>query len=771
MKLTEQSKKQKIDTNSTYFIVLLFITGYLLIDFLPSFKTIDSGSTHYLYLALLNIITGIYCYYNSQMLHQDLIWIYKKSSILKVYAFFLFFCAVSIITAGNVSLALVSFSKLLIVFCLFVNLTMLLYNRLNLLFSIVLIVGISVLIQSIVILVDFYKTLDLFAIKGNTGNINILAASLNIKVPFLIIGIIHFTRWKRILLVLALLLSTTIILLTSSRATFLGLVLIVFIFLFFYARVYSFKKTDYIKISFVLLPLLISGIVTNLIFAKLGDSERFKSIGNRISQIDPEDGSAKLRLQFWDNALKMIAEKPVSGIGVGNWKIGSLPYEKAFIDDSNISSNAHNDFMEVTAETGILNGLIYIALFVLLFFSNIKKILKSGKKGTQLVALLNLMLLVSYGFDALLNFPLYIPVMQLGFSFLLALTVINGSIPDTIKGTFFNSKAILCTTIGIGVVCFCFAFFQFRASQFEYKFKIYRALYSVDNVLPETGSLLESKDIINNSPKFPSVSYYSEPFIEYAGVSLFYEKKYDEALLYFKKANKINPHLGNSDWYIHKIELSKGNIDRAYEHAKIAFYKRPRNSDFYLAALFMANEKKDTLEMLKIHNQFSEYRKMPSNWINTSDALRLSGYSTKNLISFIDQGLATFPKDSLLLKRKDFFTNTVRDSYLLQAQQYGAEQKFEKALEYYKKALNEDPNNSIILQNIGICYFKQNQYKNAIYYLLKIENDDLVDGKTEYILGASYLGINNRKKGCWYLNLSKNKNFELADELVQKLCK
>lgn len=757
---------------------ILFIIGYLLIDFLPSFKTIERFSPQYVYLGIVNIVIGVYYYCNPKWIPQSLISIFRTSTILKIYVAFLFLCGLSIITAINVSLAVVAFSKLLIVFCMFLNLTILLHNRLSLLFKITFFVGISVLIQSALILFDFSKTLDLSTIKGNYGNINILAASLNIKIPFLILGIIHFSNWKRALLISALFLSVILIFLTGSRATFLGLTLQIIVFLVFYIKINGIKRTEIIKIGCILLPIVFSFVFSNIILEKYGNSERYKSIGNRIGQIElsdnPTDSSAKLRLDFWKNASEIIAENPLQGVGIGNWKIKSLAYENTLIDDSNISSNAHNDFLELMAETGVVNGLLYLSLFVFILFIAVKKILKSNEKEVQLIGILTLMLLFSYGFDAALNFPLYIPAVQFGFCFLLALSLVNKKEIESdseSEKTKLIIKILPVAIVIMSVVCLYFAFLQFRASQLEYKFKVYQGVYRANDMLPETGRLLESSDIISHLPKFPTLSYYSEPFVEYAGVSLFYEKKYKEALHYFELAQKLNPYMGNSDWYIHKIAFNEGDIDKAYKYAKIAFNKRPRNRDFYSSALFIANEKKDTLEMMKIHNKFSKYRKMPSNWVNTSKALQLSGYSNKKLLSFLDEGLVAFPEDSLLLERKSDVLHISRDNYLVKAKEYGDQQKFDLAITYYQKALKEDPENTLTIQNIGVCYFKLNQYQKAINSLSKIaDSPSLTDGTVAYVLGVSYIAIQDKAKGCKYLGIAKEKNFPGAEELIRRFC-
>ena len=769
-----KTENQKEENEKANLISALFLILYLLIDFLPSFKTIEKVSSQYLYLAVINIIIGLYFYYRPMIFSFDKVVLFRNSYVLKIYLLFLFLSGISIFSAGNISLALVSFSHLLIAFGMLANITLILYNKWDIVFKFSLLCGISILIQSDLILFDFTKTLDLSTIKGSTENINTLAATLNIKVPFLLLGILHFSNWKRIILVCAFLLSTVIILLTSSRATFLGLTAQLLIILLCFKSVFLYNKRDYVKLLYIIIPFVVSIFGVNLVFDKVGNSERYKSVENRITQIVTEESSSQLRLNFWNNALDLSAKKPIFGIGIGNWKLESLPYEKTILNGGDISSNTHNDFLEIMTETGLVNSLLYFSLFVFLFFINLKRIVYSEEKQTKIIAVLCMMLVCSYFVDAFFNFPLHIPSIQLGFCCLIALTLLN----DIKKTIVTDTTATICTSKGtllfvfMGVICLYFAFTQFKASQLEYKFKIYQLLYRTNGTLPTNEFKLSSKSIIANLPNFPNVSLYGEPFVEYAGIALYNEEKDEEALMYFRKAIKINPFMGNSDWYIHKLELKRGNINNAYKYAKSAFYKRPRNSDFYYAAISMANEKKDTIEILKIHNLFTKYIKKPEYWIHTATALQLSNYSRKNLMAFVDKGLKEFPKDTLLTAKKDSYVYRERDLYIKQGMGFESKSQFDQAIVYYKKALNEDPHNEIIIQNLGVCYFKLYQFETAKSYLLKIvDKSSLKDGKTEYVLGVCYIVLKNREKGCFYLNEAKNKNYTTAEDLLDKYCK
>ena len=202
------AQDHKLENNYFELITLFFTIGFLIIDFLPQFRSIEIIGPQYFYLSILNILIGIFIYNNPSIIPQNLISIYKKSYLIKAYLLFLLFCGISLFAARNLSLGIVSITRLIIAFFTLINFSILLYNRLNLIYKIIFFIGISVLIQSFLELYNFVqisKTSSILnalsTLKGNTGNINIFSASLSIKIPFLLIGIFHFTEWKKWLLV------------------------------------------------------------------------------------------------------------------------------------------------------------------------------------------------------------------------------------------------------------------------------------------------------------------------------------------------------------------------------------------------------------------------------------------------------------------------------------------------------------------------------------------------------------------------------------------
>ncbi|WP_291150775.1 O-antigen ligase family protein [Flavobacterium sp. UBA7680] len=749
------------------FIVLLFISALLIIDFLPYFKSAEIINPQFLYLSVLNVIIAAYFYCNLSLIATDTFSSIKRNYIFKLYLTFLFFCAISYFAAKNTSLVFTRFTEIVIIFSLFINLSILLKNKLHLLYKIILIISISALIQSwqqlchFIIIPRHASIMDLLnGMKGNTGNINILAASLTIKIPFLLLGITHFKTYKKWFLVFILFSVTSVVFLTGARTPFINLFLIYLIYIIYLLKEYSFKRASISKVLFLIIPILAAILFANSIFEKSKDKGRFTSLENRVSKIN-NDESSKLRLAFWGNALKITKKAPLTGIGLGNYQVESIPYERTTSNDSMVSLHTHNDFLEILAETGIINGFIYLSIFICLFFINLKKIIKPKDKESQIIALLTLLLLIVYGIDSFFNFPMYRPTMAIFFSFILALSLTNSEINQfALPNKIFSLKIITPIIIVVSILTSYSAFVIYKSSNLEY-------LIARDDINVNLKGFLTGDEVVKKMPAYPNTLSSSESFYEYAGIYYVREKQYDKALKCFSKANKINGYSGRIEFYKHVISKHKGNIDSAYVYAKQAFYLRPRNYDIFNTALKYAISKRDTTEIVKQHNLFSQYRPMPQTWDLAVRGLKYSGYNDQNLLKFIDQGLKKFPQDSALTVQRNQLLIT---SYLTGGQNFENKSDLNNALQSYEKALKIDPKNVYISQNIGFNYLKQGQNKKAINALLEaLKYPGLKDGKTEFFLGIAYLRENDKTNALKYFNLSKDKNYPAAKQLMSKM--
>lgn len=756
--IIKETKRKKIISN---FLVLAVISSLLVIDFFPYFKTFEIINPQFLYLSLINLILGLYFYFNSDITSAAVFPLLKRSVIFKLYCVFILLCGVSIFAAKNVPLVYTKLTEIVIVFCLFINLTILLKDKLDILYKIILVVGISAFIQAWQQLYNFIiipknaSIIDLLnTMKGNTGNINILAASLTIKVPFLLLGITYFSGYKKFFLLAVLFSVTTVIFLTGARTPLINLFLIYLIYSTYLLK-NSFAKSSFIKILYLIIPVLTAILFANSIFEKSKDKGRYQSLENRVSQINTEDASSQARLIYWGNAIEMTKKNPILGIGFGNYQVESIPYERTFENDSNVSLHVHNDFLEIFAETGVINGLIYFALFVFLFIVNLKNVVKSEESNNAIVSLLTLLVVIVYGVDSFFNFPMYRPTMSIFFSLMIALTVVNKFNHKNLASSTKIVKIISAFLIVVSTATSFSAYIIFKASNLEY-------LIASDNINMNEKGLLTGDEVVRRMPKYPNTFNTSESFYEYAAIYYIREKNYEKALNCFSKASKINPYSGRIDFYKQIICAQKGNIDSAYIYAKKAFYLRPRNMTLFKAAMSYATRNKDSAEVLKIHKLYTKFRNEPLAWNLAGVGLQSSGADYKRLSNFIDEGLKTLPNDSTLIKQKNSFLLT---HYLVQGQEYGVQGNRAKEMESYQKALKIDPENIYALQNVAFCYYNTGKNDLAIKFFKKtLEYPGSDNGKIEYYIGICYLNLNDNTNANKYFELSKNKNYLPAKE-------
>lgn len=86
------------------------------------------------------------------------------------------------------------------------------------------------------------------------------------------------------------------------------------------------------------------------------------------SSFNLKEGSNKGRIETWRQAVGVILDHPVIGVGIGNYPLAIKPtatYREPIY--------AHNTYLDIAAETGILNALIWISLLVSAAVAFLKK--------------------------------------------------------------------------------------------------------------------------------------------------------------------------------------------------------------------------------------------------------------------------------------------------------------------------------------------------------------------------------------------------------------
>jgi probable O-glycosylation ligase (exosortase A-associated) len=129
------------------------------------------------------------------------------------------------------------------------------------------------------------------------------------------------------------------IFLTGSRGALLGFGVTTLIFILLSKRKYF---------AILIIPLL-------LIFFQLQGGSVMKERSNTITSYEGE-ASAESRLTVWSAGLKMVADHPITGVGVGSF-MTALPF---YSDLPPII--AHNTLVQFSAESGLGAGICYLMI-------------------------------------------------------------------------------------------------------------------------------------------------------------------------------------------------------------------------------------------------------------------------------------------------------------------------------------------------------------------------------------------------------------------------
>ena len=108
--------------------------------------------------------------------------------------------------------------------------------------------------------------------------------------------------------------------------------------------------------------------------------------------------------------MNHFKSNPVFGVGIGNWKLSSIFYDKEDINGYIVPYHAHSDFIQLGAELGIIGFILYFGIFLLAVFFVIVILFKSDlDSDKKLFVFFLLMSLGVYFIDANLNFPIARP--------------------------------------------------------------------------------------------------------------------------------------------------------------------------------------------------------------------------------------------------------------------------------------------------------------------------------------------------------------------------
>jgi O-antigen ligase/Tfp pilus assembly protein PilF len=768
------SKQTALDTSN--FFPSILILGFLLVGFIPNWEAVDKIAPQWLYLSVLNLLCGLYLFIHRRNYQERFVAVLSSYMSL-FYIGFVAWAALSYFYAINPTEVLVNIVRHFNTLFMFLHLGILLYNikDKNRLLSLAIMAILSIEVYAVLQqALEMYKAggINPGVLKGVTANRNITAFSIAIKIPYVLYLIARASKlWVRIAYALLVLLSLFSLSIIQSRASFVAAALIGLLLLFWTAVNY-FKTRSIKEFSFnlyYLLPLVLALVLNQILISDKGADALSRAATISVST---NDGSVNQRLRYYEDVLTHITKNPIMGVGIGNWKLTSIDYDKQDITGYVVPYHAHSDFIQLGAELGFVGFLLYLGVFIFAAYFAFVILLKSDlDTDNKWFVFFMLTALGVYFIDANLNFPIARPQVLAPWALTMALITFyyhkatqKTSSPKKIKAlTFFPLLAIGLMIPSIGIT---HTTYQSLKGQLFLLRDFNNNQYSVT---------MDKIDHI--TPELPNITVTTIPMKSIKARYYFNAKKYDKALALLDEGIPANPYLFFSENLKAQIFLQQGKIDSAHVNARKAFYGLPKNglhASIYAQTLQI---KKDPAETLKVFEVLSK-KSGPAIWKNFLIVLsQMTASQDPEFIKYASKAVELFPNDKELFTLKKLAVvgqQKINDAAAISqlGLNYFNQGKYVEAGLEFEKALKIDILEFAHCENAASAFYMAGDYDKALIYSDRVISElNPKTGKSEYINALVHLNIGGVPRACELLRQAIDYGYTQAQATLDQRCK
>lgn len=213
---------------------------------------------------------------------------------------------------------------------------------------------------------------SIYAITGINGHKNLLSSFLFLNLFFLIRNVIFSVGTKKMLPLLCIVLSVALLLFLKTKAVWLAMIVSSVIGGFLVVYRFDLKKKPG-KNRVTLIVLLLAFFISIFFWFNFQTIiQKSLSFSQNSSKLSPANASnlrlEEERLVLWDKTYHMIRQRPLFGVGSGNWQVyfpdATLTGLWRAEDLNYTFQRPHNDFLWLIAETGFI-GFNFFILFIL----------------------------------------------------------------------------------------------------------------------------------------------------------------------------------------------------------------------------------------------------------------------------------------------------------------------------------------------------------------------------------------------------------------------
>jgi O-antigen ligase len=267
-------------------------------------------------------------------------------------------------------------------------------------------IKILVLVLIFSFVLAFYKisTLrfyDPYRVVSVSANNNLYSGFLLISLPLALSGFILLKKAWRYLSLFVSIMALFFIVILQTRAAYLGVaaafLVLAIVLPFRYRKLFSRRLILAGIFSVILLAIGVSFFTWKLdevrrqyFLQKIKVWEYFRSYRDirekkieDLTQVNPEDHSgiapfdfsenyysnANFRLIFWKKSVGLIADRPLTGVGAGNWRLAVASVKDPVNPEHTIGnftySEPHNEWIRIQSELGIVGSILAFFIFLL----------------------------------------------------------------------------------------------------------------------------------------------------------------------------------------------------------------------------------------------------------------------------------------------------------------------------------------------------------------------------------------------------------------------
>jgi tetratricopeptide (TPR) repeat protein len=270
--------------------------------------------------------------------------------------------------------------------------------------------------------------------SGTLGHRNIGAAYAAALLPYIVLRFVHSEKkLQDALWAVCGMLTLAFVIATRSRAAWVALLVGVVVAVALWMRTFSsegcqIRPTKWISAAIGCVLVVLVAITPSRIGKGAGEAmwDEKASLGQAVQSIAASGGD-KGRLILWETTLEMIQNRPILGVGPGNWRIHYPLYaEGRIIDAKAVPHRPHNDLLSIWSESGTGAIVLFLVALFLGFKAGLPRIV--GPNRDLLVsAIASITICVVSG---LFGFPKEFVSATLPLWFGLGLLTVYGSSSD-----------------------------------------------------------------------------------------------------------------------------------------------------------------------------------------------------------------------------------------------------------------------------------------------------------------------------------------------------